>query len=177
MNNDIGAAMVSLVRDLEPGLLLVISILSWILALLCFAQGCGRALRHARDPFQAPRFGGIVLSFLLTAVFAALPSVLSAAGESLFGAGASAASVSLGYGGRAASYEQLLRAVLIIVNIAGLIAFIRGAFLLRSAADGEAGATPGKAFAHMLGGIAGWYIVYIIQAVQLSLGITVLKIT
>ena len=175
--NDVGQALVSLVRDLEPRLLVAISILCWIIALVCFAQGCARTLRHARDPFQAPRFGGIVLSFVLTAVFASLPSILSAAGESLFGAGASAASVGLGYGGRSASYEELLRAVLIIVNIVGLIAFLRGALLLRSAADGQAGATPGKAFMHMLGGICGWYIVYVIQAVQVSLGITVLQIT
>ena len=175
--NDIGQAMVSLVRDLEPGLLLMISVLSWILALACFAQGCSRLLRYARDPFQSPRFGAIVMSFVLTGAFAALPSVLSAAGESLFGAGASAASVSLGYGGRAANYEELLRAVFVVVNLVGLLAFFRGALLLRAAADGQAGATAGRAFTHMLGGLAGWYIVYVIQAIQMSLGITVLQIT
>ena len=51
--NDLGQAMISLVRDLEPGLLLLVS----------------------------------ALSFLICIVMAALPTWLSAAGESLFGPG------------------------------------------------------------------------------------------
>ena len=174
--NDLGQAMISLVRDLEPGLLLLVSALCYVLALFAFAQGLLRLLKTSEDKFHAPSGGGTALSFLICIVMAALPSWLSAAGESLFGSGARPAAASLGYGARGADYDALLAAVFTLVSLVGLFAFIRGAFTLRAAADGKPGASGPKAFAHMAGGIAAWHIVAVIEAVQTSLGIAVLNI-
>ena len=174
--NDLGQAMISLVRDLEPGLLLLVSALCYVLALFAFAQGLLRLLKTSEDKFHAPSGGGTALSFLICIVMAALPSWLSAAGESLFGSGTRPAAASLGYGARGADYDALLAAVFTLVSMVGLFAFIRGAFTLRAAADGKPGASGPKAFAHMAGGIAAWHIVAVIEAVQTSLGIAVLNI-
>ena len=174
--NDLGQAMISLVRDLEPGLLLLVSALCYVLALFAFAQGLLRLLKTSEDKFHAPSGGGTALSFLICIVMAALPSWLSAAGESLFGSGTRPAAASLGYGARGAGYDALLAAVFTLVSLVGLFAFIRGAFTLRAAADGKPGASGPKAFAHMAGGIAAWHIVAVIEAVQTSLGIAVLNI-
>ena len=89
---------------------------------------------------------------------------------------ATAGAASLGYGARGAGYDALLAAVFTLVSLAGLFAFIRGAFTLRAAADGKPGATGPKAFAHMAGGIAAWHITSVIAAVQASLGIFVLNV-
>ena len=105
-----------------------------------------------------------------------VPSWLSAGGESLFG-GRTAASASLGHGGGAADYDALLGAVLTIVGWVGLLAFLRGVFVLRAAADGQAGASAGRAAMHMLGGVCAWHAESLIGAVQTSLGIQVLRIT
>ena len=174
--NDLGQAMISLVRDLEPGLLLLVSALCYVLALFAFAQGLLRLLKTSEDKFHAPSGGGTALSFLICIVMASLPAWLSAAGESLFGSGARPAAASLGYGARGADYDALLAAVFTLVSLVGLFAFIRGAFTLRAAADGKPGASGPKAFAHMAGGIAAWHIVAVIEAVQTSLGIAVLNI-
>ena len=106
-----------------------------------------------------------------------VPSWLTAGGESLFGAGGTAASASLGHGGRGADYDALLGAVLTIVGWVGLLAFLRGVFVLRAAADGMPGASAGRAFMHMLGGVCAWHAESLIGAVQTSLGIQVLRIT
>ena len=87
-SNDLGQALIALVRDLEPGLLLLVSALCYLLALAAFAQGLMRLLKTSEDKFHAPSGGGTALSFLICIVMAALPSWLTAAGESLFGAGA-----------------------------------------------------------------------------------------
>ena len=97
--------MISLVRDLEPGLLLLVSALCYLLALTAFAQGLLRLLKTSEDKFHAPSGGGTAASFLICIVMAALPSWLAAAGESLFGAGTPAGTASLGYGGRGADYD------------------------------------------------------------------------
>ena len=124
-SNDLGQAMIALVRDLEPGLLLLVSALCYLLALAAFAQGLMRLLKTSEDKFHAPSGGGTALSFLICIVMAALPSWLTAAGESLFGAGAPSSAASLGYGGRGADYDALLAAVFTVVGLVGLIAFIR----------------------------------------------------
>ena len=175
-SQDLGQAMIALVRDLEPGLLLLVSALCYVLALVAFAQGLLRLFRTSEDKFHAPSGTGTALSFLICIVLAALPSWIGAASESLFGTGAPAGTASLGYGGQGAGYDALLAAVFAIVALVGLFAFIRGAFVLRAAADARPGATGGRAFAHMAGGVAAWHLPAVIHALQTSLGIEVLSI-
>ena len=119
--NDLGQAMISLVRDLEPSLLLLVSALCYVLALFAFAQGLLRLLKTSEDKFHAPSGSGTALSFLICIVMAALPSWLSAAGESLFGSGTRPAAASLGYGARGAGYDALLAAVFTLVSLVGLL--------------------------------------------------------
>ena len=174
---DLGGALVSLVRDLDPGLMTLIGAACYLLGLAAFVQGAMRLLRLSEDKFHGPSAAGTALCFLVCLVMVSFPSWLSAGGESLFGAGETAAAASLGHGGRGADYDALLGAVLTIVGWVGLLAFLRGVFVLRAAADGVPGAGAGRAFMHMLGGICAWHIAGLIEAVQTSLGIQVLRIT
>ena len=175
-SNDLGQAMVSLVRDLEPALLLLVTVLCYVLALVAFAQGLLRLFKTSEDKFHAPSGAGTALSFLICIVMAALPSWLAAASESLFGTATPPGTASLGYGARGADYDALLAAVLALVALVGLFAFIRGAFVFRAAADGRPEASAGRAFAHMAGGLAAWHLPAVIDALQTSLGIEVLRI-
>ena len=174
---DLGGALISLVRDLDPGLMTLVAAACYLLGLAAFVQGAMRLLRISEDRFHGPSAGGTALCFLLCLVMVSVPSWLTAGGESLFGAGGTAASASLGHGGRGADYDALLGAVLTIVGWVGLLAFLRGVFVLRAAADGTPGAGAGRAFMHMLGGVCAWHAESLIEAVQTSLGIQVLRIT
>ena len=110
-SRDLGEAMIALVRDLEPGLLLLVSVLCYLLAALAFAQGLLRLFKTSEDKFHAPSGTGTALSFLICIVMAALPSWIAAASESLFGTAAPPGTASLGYGGKGADYDALLAAV------------------------------------------------------------------
>ena len=174
---DLGGALISLVRDLDPGLMRLVGIACYLLALLAFVQGCARLLRLSEDRFNGPSAAGTALCFLVCAVMAGFPSWLSAGAESLFG-GSTAASASLGHHSRkGADYDAILGAVLTVVGWVGLLAFLRGVFVLRAAADGIPGASAGRAAMHMLGGVCAWHAESLIGAVQTSLGIQVLRIT
>ena len=173
---DLGGALISLVRDLDPALMGLIAAACYLLALVAFIQGAARLLRLSEDRFHGPSAAGTALCFLVCLVMVSVPSWLAAGGESLFGQG-TAASASLGHGGRGADYDALLGAVLTIVGWVGLLAFLRGVFVLRAAADGVAGASAGRAAMHMLGGVCAWHVESLIGAVQTSLGIQVLRIT
>ena len=173
---DLDGALISLVRDLDPALMGLIAVACYLLALVTFIQGAARLLRLSEDRFHGPSAAGTALCFLVCLVMVSVPSWLTAGGESLFGAG-TAASASLGHGDRGADYDALLGAVLTIVGWVGLLAFLRGVFVLRAAADGVAGASAGRAAMHMLGGVCAWHAENLIGAVQTSLGIQVLRIT
>ena len=165
---DLAEALISLVRDIEPALLILVEILCYLLGLFAFFRGVMRLLRHSERGHVSG--AGTAVCFLTCVVLATLPSWLSAARESLFGLTGRA----LGYG--ETQYGQLLDAVFVIIGLVGLYAFVRGLFVLRAAADGEPGPTTGAAFAHMIGGLAAWHITDVIAAVQKSLGITALQL-
>lgn len=175
--NDLAQALVSLVRDLELPLAMLMAALCYVLGLAAFLQGALRLLKTSEDKFHAPSGTGTALSFLLCAVLVSFPSWLAGAGESLFGAGRTAAGASLGYGARGAHYDALLGAVFVIVNYCGLFAFLKGLFVLRAAADGAPGAGGPRAFMHLLGGALAWHVAAVVDAVQTTLGIQVLRIT
>ena len=174
---DLGGALISLVRDLDPALMGLTGAACYLPGLAAFVQGAARLLRLSEDRFHGPSAAGTALCFLICLVMVSFPSWLSAGGESLFGTD-TAASASLGHHSRrGADYDALLGAVLTIVGWVGLLAFLRGVFVLRAAADGIAGASAGRAAMHMLGGVCAWHAESLIGAVQTSLGIQALRIT
>ena len=131
---------------------------------------------RASNGFQAGSHGTVLCFWFACAGDAA---VLDRGAMSLSGADRGV-SATLGYGGggeAADAMNQVLQAVFIIVGLVGLIAFIRGLFVLRAAADGRPGASAGGAAVMMFGGLLAWHIVPVIGALQSSLGIKVLEIS
>ena len=172
----IGEMLVNAVADLDRPLRLLLSTVCYILALIAFLQGCFRLLKYNEDKFHAPSISGTVVSFLISFVLIALPRVVEAGGQTFF-QGDSPVSVSLGYGARAADYDRMLGAVLTIVELVGLLAVIKGIYVLRAASDGAGGATAVGAAMHMVGGLMLWHIAWLLLAVQTTLGIAVLRIS
>ena len=172
---DVGGALVAAVADLKPGLEPLIWTVFYLLALVVFVQGCLRLARRANGEAGSGSLWGAGVSFLIAAVLVWMPQVLSGAGESLFGK-ETAASVTLGYGGRDANYEPLLAAVVWIVRIIGLLSFAKGMYVLRGASDGVPGASVSGAAMHLVGGVMAWHILLLVKAVQETLGISVLRI-
>ena len=171
-------ALISLVRDVDAPLRFGISVVCYLLALGAFAQGCLRLLR-ASERMQGPGGMGTVLCFVVCAVLVTLPSWIVGGEMTLFGERTGGVGATLGYGGGEAAdaMNQVLYAVFIIVGLVGLIAFVRGLFVLRAAADGRPGASAGGAAVMMFGGLLAWHIVPVIGALQSSLGIKVLEIS
>ena len=172
----LGKAMVDAVANIEPGLMLLVAVICYVIGLVMFIQGGLRLLKTSQDKFHAPSGMGTVLSFVVGLVMVWLPSWLEAAGRTLFGASENPVRASLGYGAKGAEYDALLGAVFAIIGWVGLFAFVRGALMLRAASDGKPGATAGGAFVHMVGGVAAWHILTVVDAVQSTLGIRVLQV-
>ena len=175
----IADALISLVRDVDEPLRFGISVVCYLLALGLFYQGCMRLLR-ASERLQGVSGVGTALCFAVCVVLVTLPSWIVGAEMSLFGERSGGVGATMGYGGggeAADAMNQVLKAVFVIVGLVGLIAFIRGLFVLRAAADGRPGATAGGAAVMMFGGLLAWHMVPVLGALQKSLGIKVLEIS
>ena len=175
--NGLGGALISLVRDLDPALMRLISVACYLLGLLAFRPGVRAPAAALGGPLPRPlrrRHRALLPGLPGHGV---LPLLALRPGARACSARNTAASASLGHGSAAADYDALLGAVLTVVGWVGLLAFLRGVFVLRAAADGQPGASAGRAAMHMLGGVCAWHAESLIGAVQTSLGIQVLRIT
>lgn len=164
------------VLDPVLGLILVVCFVAGLWLLLLTAL---RMLKHA-DGFgkgAPPAALGTLTTFLAGIVLLQLPSWLGATVTTIFGTNDLHRSASLGYATAEDSpFDGLLAAVFAIVSVVGLIAFVRGIFVLRACSDGKPSASAGSAAMHMIGGAGAWHIVAIIDALQTTLGIRVLDI-
>lgn len=172
---DVGGALVNAVKDVDWAVYTAITTVLYLLGVLASAQGCLRVLRRANEGLAGESLWGAAVSFVIAAVFMWIPEILRGAGETFFG-GETAVSATLGYGGRDANYEPLLQALTWIVRMVGLLSFAKGMYVLRGASDGVPGATVSGAAMHLVGGAMAWHILVLLEAVQETLGISVLQI-
>ena len=173
METGVGGAIVALVADLLPDLLLLVAIVCRLLALGLFLAGVLRLVRAGTRDHPA---AGTAVTFLAAALLFGLPAWLDGAGETFFGEARHGRV--LGYattGGP--DLTRLIEAVFAIVAIVGLAAFIRGVFVLRAAADNVPGARMSAAAMHFAGGVAAWHMPALVGALQTTLGIHILDIS
>ena len=175
----IGEALVALIATLlVPGSALV-EIACYVIGGAVFLQALLRLMRSGEEGLRGPSGMGTALTFLVAIVFLTFPQWLNAWGDTLFGGTERGAAASLGYaqGERSGRYDLMLWAVFKVVQFVGLFSFLRGMFVLRDSAEGRNGATAGKAAAHIIGGVCGWHILFVIDRVQNTLGIAPLSIS
>lgn len=168
----------ALVEDLDPALRTLMTWVCYALSAFCFLGACLRLLRHAGGHWPGTATGTVML-FLLAPVLAQLPSVLVAAGGSLFGAEREAAAAVAWIppsSGEWARFGAAVQAAFVVVAWVGLFAFIRGCFVLKHAVDGRGQATLTQAGCHLLGGVLAWHMAGLVRAIQETLGVRALPI-
>ena len=174
METGIGGALIALVADLLPGLVLLVATACRLLGFGLFLIGALRLVRQGTGARDHPA-AGTAVTFLAAAVLFSLPAWLDGAGDTFFGDARDAGV--LGYTGGGPDLTPLIEAVFAIVAVVGLAAFIRGIFVLRAAADNVPGASAAAAAMHLTGGVAAWHMPALIGALQTTLGIHILDIS
>ena len=175
----LAAILIGAVADITPGFLNLVVAVCWIMGLMLILIAALRMLKHS-DSFgkgSSPVAAGTLMTFMAGVILLQLPSWLDAVSTSIFGTGKTPTSAVLGYGSPDATLDELLQAVFTIVALVGLVAFIRGLFVLRACSDGKPSATAGSAAMHIIGGAAAWHIVAVIDALQQTLGIRILTVS
>lgn len=175
---NLAEALIAFVRDVAGPFLGLVEVACWVMGLFLVLLAALRLLKHS-DSFgkgAPPSAMGTCATLLAGVVLLQLPAWMNALTITFFGTSETPARAVLGYGTPDASFDQLLGAVFTIVALTGLVAFIRGIFVLRACSDGKPSASAGQAAMHLVGGTAAWHIIAVIDAVQTTLGIQVLTI-
>ena len=176
---NLAEALIAFVRDVAGPFLGLLEIVCWVLGLMLILLAALRMLKHS-DSFgkgAPPSALGTLATFMAGVILLQLPSWMNAVTITFFGTAETPGRAVLGYGDQANNIDQLLAAVFTIVALTGLVAFIKGIFVLRACSDGKPSATAGQAAMHIVGGAAAWHIVAVIDAVQTTLGIQILDIS
>ena len=171
---DFDERLVEMIGELEPAAYALIVAISYILGVCAYGSGLFRLVRLTHQRFSGPSGTGTVLCFVAGTAMFSFPALLTSAELSLFGAGGGASSLSYG-GADSDRYDALLQALFAIVQIIGVVSFLKGWFVLRAAADGHGRATMGSGAWHIVGGLLAWHIVPVLAAVQETTGIELLR--
>ncbi len=173
-------SIVRAVSDIDPTFRGFMAALVYVLGVIALAQGLLRLKKHSDDPHRAPSGMGTAMTFVLAAALLALPAFMAAAtGTLLNGETRSGATLAYNTGSGSAdtgAFNALIGALFTIISLVGLIAFIRGWFVLRGAADGNTQQTIASGIWHLVGGVMAWHILTVIDVFQQTLGVSVLTI-
>ena len=176
---NLAEALIAFVHDVAGPFLGLVAIACWVAGLWLILLTALRMLKHS-DSFGKgvpPAALGTLATFMAGVILLQLPAWMNALAITFFGTAATPGRAVLGYDDPSNGIDQLLGAVFTIVALTGLIAFIRGIFVLRACSDGKPSASAGQAAMHLVGGTAAWHIVAVIDAVQTTLGIQILDIS
>jgi len=176
---NLAEALIAFVHDVAGPFLGLVEIACWVAGLWLILLTALRMLKHS-DTFgkgAPPAALGTLATFMAGVILLQLPAWMNALAITFFGTAETPGRAVLGYGDPSNGIDQLLGAVFTIVALTGLVAFIRGIFVLRACSDGKPSASAGQAAMHLVGGTAAWHIVAVIDAVQTTLGIQILDIS
>lgn len=169
------ARLVEAVRDLEEGAFLLLVSVSYLLGCVLMGSGLLRLARMSEQPWRGPSGAGTALCLIGAPVMFSFPAWLDAGSETLFGDSAVTSLSYTGAGDEGERYNAMLSAVLAVVQFVGVVGFLKGWFVLRAAADGTGRGTMGSGVWHIVGGLLGWHIKPVINAVQETIGVELLN--
>ncbi|GAB5389559.1 MAG: type IVB secretion system protein IcmC/DotE [Alphaproteobacteria bacterium] len=125
------------------------------------------------SPWAGPIMGLVVATMLV-----ALPTAIDVGTESIFMGNTSPLSWSDmesridATGGLDERVQRVIWASIMIIQFVGLIAFVRGLFLMKANAEGNSQATIGQALTHMIGGVLAINLGELIKVLEVTFDIT-----
>ena len=186
------AMMFFLVMDIFKPLLRLLSGFSYIAGIILVMIGIGRMLKSSQDGPRGPGGIGTMFTFFVAGCLFAIDSIIGAVGGTffnanffgavgLFGGGPnyiatmSFLSMSTGDANIDSHILAVIGSVVGFMILVGVIAFIRGIFILRDVAEGNQQASLMAAITHIVGGAFAVNIGSVMNAMQSTFGLSVVS--
>lgn len=167
----------SFAANIYSPMLFMFRVFTFIAGIIVLLVAINRITKGFNEGPRGPLGVGTMMHFVLAAVLFATPQMLGAVTESIFGTNqivtyAAVASTSLGLPEDiSVRADTILTSVELFLIIIGIISFIRGWFLLKSATDGNSQASVMQAITHIIAGVIAVNIGPFMNAVQTTFGL------
>lgn len=166
----------ALVYDLFGPMMKLISGFGYLAGIVLTMIGISRLLKSAQEGPKGPGGIGTIFTFITAGVLFSIDSIMRAATGSLFGLTTVSTfgllSTTTGDVAVDGHIMGVISSVIGFMIIIGLIAFVRGIFILREVAEGSGQASVMAAMSHIIGGALAVNIGSVINAVQNTFGLS-----
>jgi hypothetical protein len=179
-------ALYCLMNDTMAPMHVVLNFFTTVAGIILAMIGISRLMKSAQDGARAPGGLGTIMTFIASGALLSYNALMRVVTVSLSagipGVALSRTNGVMQYTQGMSQAEQdhahtVISAILKFMIIVGLISFIRGIFIIRSVAEGNAQASIMAGITHMVGGALAVNLGSIINFVQNTLGITTYGIT
>lgn len=172
--------VVAFANDIVEPLKNLISVFCFGAAIVMGLVFCVLMIKRSQDPLRGPGMGAVSMALVLAGVMLGCGNAMGAFGGSFFGAGttamqSAAMSYSTGNSTIDTQASAVVKAVLSLGQVIGLMAFIRGWFILNAYANGKPDATQMAGFTHIFGGVFAFYAGNLISHLQNSLHVNIVN--
>jgi hypothetical protein len=139
--------------------------------------GISRLLKSAQEGPRGPGGIGTIMTFLTAGALISVGPMLGSMSETFFGNNQSKTMASLAYttgmsGAEIAHAQAVVSSILMFMIVLGLVAFIRGIYIIREVAEGSSQASLMAGITHMAGGALAVNLGPVMNAIQTTLGLT-----
>lgn len=169
--------IVDFMIDIAGPMQTLLSLFAYISAAVFLVVAILRLTKRMDEGVRGPGGIGTIMTFVTAGALFAFADSLGAFTESIFGNdGQVSTAVSVNVSGvsaaDAARMENAIQGIMLFVIFVGIIAFIRGWFVLRAYADGQQGVSLAQGLTFLGGGIVAINLGDFINAIQNTLNIT-----
>jgi hypothetical protein len=173
--------IVKFIQDVADYSVYALLAFAYVSAVILLITGIVRMTKSSQEGPRGPSGLGTMMTFIAAAGLFSFGDMIVAFSNSFFGgnAGTGGITVYANIGSNIVSdaddrekVAAIVEALMIFVLIVGLIAFMRGLFVLKAFADGSQQATISQALTFLIGGTLAINLGQVVNAVERSVGLT-----
>jgi intracellular multiplication protein IcmC len=170
------AMIYNFIIDFAHPMEFLLSVFCYIMAIALLLVGISRLTKGMQEGPRGPAGMGTLMTFIAAGALFSIASMMGTFLQSLFGSTniSSYATISTTVldAASAAKVEPVVEAVMIFVMLVGMIAFIRGWFVLKSFADGNQGVSLAQGLTFLFGGALAINLGQLVNVLQTTVGAT-----
>lgn len=173
--NGVDLMVINFIDDIAGPATFLIQAAAYIGAIIFLISGVVRLTKTAQEGPRGPAGLGTVMTFISAGALFSFSQMLAAFSSSLFGSPQLSTFANINIQGLDANavntVAPVIESVMIFIMIVGLIAFVRGWFVLKAFADGSREASVAQGLTFLIGGALAVNLGQVVNAVSNTLGI------
>jgi hypothetical protein len=181
VNNGLDAMMANFTADMFGPMLFTLNFFGYTAGTVLLMVGISRLLKSAQEGPRGPGGIGTIMTFLAGGALISLSPMVGALSETFFNGGGfngayttkAALQYSTGMNASEIGHVQaVVSSILQFMIVLGVVAFLRGIYIIREVAEGNSQASLMAGITHMMGGALAVNLGSVMNAIQTTLGLT-----